>query len=241
MVQSYAARELERALVSADGYGVGWFTRDGQPARYRSLAPVWQDPNLPELARSMSSELWVANVRSATLPLPVSYENTHPFSADGMLFSHNGYIEEFTTQVRPSMRRALEPEVEEGINGVTDSEHLFALIRQRLRNGATDIASATQEGIEDLAGLLPASVSALLSLIIATPREAIAVRHKLGGTKCPSLYIAQAHPLFAGGSLMASEPFDQDSSWDQVPEGRIVHLSRLAAGVGGHVIEVKKL
>ena len=228
VVQSHAAREFERTLVCADGYGFGWFNDDRSPGRYRSTLPVWQDPNLPPLAGALSRPVWVANVRSATPPLPVHHENTHPFQADGLLFSHNGYIEQFLGTVRPRLRQLLPPGLEATIQGTSDSELLFALVRRQWRLSGDDLPGAVREAFKVLYHLLPRDADALLNVIAATPDRIVATRHAVGRRPAPSLYAAVRHPAFADGLLVASEPFDQDPSWERVPSGHLVVLADTA-------------
>ena len=70
--QSWAPRLQRYGTVNADGFGVGWYPEDGTgaagagPARYRRAVPIWTDPNLPELARTIRSRAVLAAVRSAT-------------------------------------------------------------------------------------------------------------------------------------------------------------------------------
>lgn len=231
VVQSYAPRELDGARVCADGYGVGWLGPDGTPVRYRSVAPAWQDPNLPELARALASELFVANVRSATPPIPVSHENTHPFAAGESIFSHNGYVTGFLEGARTELRALLPPAAEREIRGGTDSEHLFALVREERRNGAGDALGALRGAFGRVAGLLPAQGAALLNVILASPGEVVATRHALGAGRAPSLYLADGHPSFPGGRVVASEPFDGDPAWTAVPEGHAAVLDAAGARV----------
>ena len=130
--QAFRPREMVSAIINADGYGVGWYLDDGSPGVYANPMPIWSDVNLDHLGRSLESRFWMANVRSATRGLPVSHANTHPFLADGLLFSHNGFIEDFTAAVRAPLRRALAPDRESTVRGSTDSEYLFALVRQEM-------------------------------------------------------------------------------------------------------------
>ena len=57
--------------------------------------------------------------------------NTQPFAGDGLIFVHNGYIEGFSRGIRARMRAEIDPAIEEDINGNTDSEYLFALLRSQ--------------------------------------------------------------------------------------------------------------
>ena len=228
VVQSHAAREFERPLVCADGFGFGWFDDDRSPAHYRSTLPVWQDPNLPPLAAALTRPVWVANVRSATPPLPVHHENTHPFQADGLLFSHNGYIEQFLDTVRPRLRQLLPPGLEATVRGSSDSELLFALVRREWQL-AGDLPGAVRQAFRVLSHLLPRDADALLNVIAATPDQVVATRHAVGRRPAPSLYTAARPRAFADGRLVASEPFDGDPAWEPVPPGHLAVLT--AAGV----------
>lgn len=229
VVQSHSARELERALVCADGYGFGWFNPDGNGAHYRSTLAVWQDPNLQHLGKTLSRSVWVANVRSATPPLPVSHENTHPFLGDGLLFSHNGYIERMRDSVRPRIRAVVSPAIDAAIHGSTDSEQLFALVRHERDHGGRDLATAVRRAIATLAGMLPDDADALLNVIAATPERIVATRYAIGGRRSPSLHVSSGHTAFPGGRLVASEPLDPDPSWKPVPEGSLIEVTE--AGV----------
>jgi glutamine amidotransferase len=65
-VQGWAPQELKYAKLNADGYGFAWYDTEGQPAVYVNPGPIWSDPNLQHLARTLVSDLWIASVRSAT-------------------------------------------------------------------------------------------------------------------------------------------------------------------------------
>lgn len=226
VVQSHAAREFERTLVCADGYGFGWFNDDRSGAHYRSTLPIWQDPNLAPLANALTRRVWVANVRSATPPLPVSHENTHPFQADGLLFSHNGYIERFLGTVRPRVRQLLPSDLDATIAGSSDSELLFALVRRQWRISDSDLPGAVRQAFKVLSNLLPGDADALLNVIAATPDQIVATRYAIGSRPSPSLYTAADHGAFADGRMVASEPFDRDPSWEPVPAGRLIVLTK---------------
>ena len=62
---------------------------------YKNYLPVWNDMNLKDISKSISSNLVIANVRSATRTENQGYYNTHPFSLNSFCFSHNGYIKDF--------------------------------------------------------------------------------------------------------------------------------------------------
>jgi predicted glutamine amidotransferase len=94
--QCYAARQLLRGSVCADGFGVGWFDPvSGAPARYRRAAPIWADTDLPGVAEVVSAGALVAAVRNGTSGIPGGVASTQPVLTDGLLATHNGYVEAF--------------------------------------------------------------------------------------------------------------------------------------------------
>jgi glutamine amidotransferase len=221
--QSWEARELQRASVNADGYGVAWYLDDGTPALYRNPFPVWADANLPSLARSLQSGCWLGNVRSATEGQAVQLQNTQPFVDDCWLFTHNGHVTRFAHGFRRRLQSKLDEDIEAGIQGNTDSEFLFALIRQQRRNGKS-AAQALRHALIELTGWLEqAGQRALLNVLLSDGHALYAARHAIG-EDCPTLYYSQAHPEFSQGVLVVSEPFDSTRWWMQVPPHNLLVL-----------------
>ncbi|AWN17643.1 Glutamine amidotransferases class-II [Salinisphaera sp. LB1] len=216
--QSWDAREMASATVNADGWGVGWYADDGQPAVYRHTLPIWADGNVDALARSLRRGLWVGNVRSATSGLGTDHANTQPFAGDGLLFAHNGYIQNFAATLRARVRAELAPAIEQTINGNTDSEYLFALVRQQTGSLAERLTQALRrvhEWLEERGEL-----KALLNMVLTDGREIVAVRSAFN-TTAPSLYV---HRAWHGGSVIASEAFDDDAGWQAVVPEHVVTL-----------------
>jgi glutamine amidotransferase len=228
MVQSWAPREMKEAKLNADGFGFGWFANDGHPATYTNPMPIWTDPNLDGLGRVLTTDLWLAYVRSATRRTDVSHANTQPFCSDDLIFTHNGYIDQFGETLRHHIRHALTTECEKTIHGNTDSEYLFALLRQQLMQN-NDLEIALPELFRLLAKWA-GDVRLLLNIVIAKKDTVIATRHAINGSS-PSLYYSVSDPLFPGASLIASEPLTDRANWIEVPEHHILRLSRTNAPV----------
>lgn len=221
--QSWAPREMQEARLNADGFGFGWFATDKRPATYVNPMPIWTDVNLRNLARSLSSCQWVANVRSATRRMPVNPFNTMPFSDNSWLFMHNGFIQDFAHTVRGSIRNALPAEVEVGIQGNTDAEYLFALLRaHRARDPDISPDRALLHMLENLHQWL-GKTKALLNIIVADGQRVYALRHAVNGD-CPSLYYAIDEPDFTAGQLVASETLTATDAWQAVPEHNLIVL-----------------
>jgi glutamine amidotransferase len=221
--QSWDARELKYARLNADGYGFGWFNSRGEPSTYTSAMPVWSDNNLPSLAGSMEYTLWVGEVRSATIGNPVHPFNTQPFRDERWLFVHNGYIRNFHQQVRPALTAQLAPEIAADIRGNTDSEYLFATLRQYLRDDASLSVPDAIRRLFTKVGELAGREESLLNLILTDGKTLHACRHGINH-EAPSLYYTDSDPLFPGGQLVASEAFNPDAGWQVVPEQHFVIL-----------------
>jgi len=222
-VQGWAPRELRYAKLNADGYGFGWYAEDGQPAVYVSPAPIWNDPNLPHLARALVSSLWVASVRSASPGNPVNHANTQPFSDNEFLFDHNGLIDNFHDQVRPRLVADLSPACLPAILGNTESEYLFAALRQSLNE---DPELSVEDALSDLMKKVEAWVSgnrALLTIVVSDGERLYAVRHALGDA-CPTLYYTTDDDAFPNGQLVASEPLTETGVWQSIPDHQILIL-----------------
>ncbi len=224
--QAYAPRELKFAKLNADGFGFAWFDADGCPCRYVNPMPIWSDTNLTGLGRSLHAALWLASVRSATSGFSSGAINTQPFCANGLAFSHNGYLDQFNEHARPALMRTLPTEITKDLCGNTDSEYLFALIRHlHAHNPATSLASLVARAFTAINDW-QAGATALLNVIISDGEQVVATRHALDG-ESPSLYFTVADTAFpTHGQLIASERLTDDPAWQPVPDHHVVMMSR---------------
>ncbi|MGA7802234.1 MAG: ergothioneine biosynthesis protein EgtC [Gammaproteobacteria bacterium] len=221
--QAWAPQELRYAKLNADGYGFGWYAVDERPAVYVSPQPIWSDPNLPHLARGLEADLWLAAVRSATPGNPVNHVNTQPFCDDEILFLHNGYVQEFALNLRPAVQRQLSAAIGAEVRGNTDSEYLFALVRQLLAEDPDlSVESALAELCTRLSDWLD-NGTALLNFIVTEGSRLYAMRHAINHD-CPSLYYTTDDEAFPAGQLVASEPLTQTGFWQPVPDHHILIL-----------------
>jgi glutamine amidotransferase len=223
--QSWAARELDGATVSADGWGASWYL-DGQsdPCVYRSVTPIWADVNREALGRTVRSSCLLAAVRSATDPLSVSHANTQPFFFGKLSFLHNGYIERFAPSLLRRLRAELSDEQYCRVQGNTDSEHLFAVLadayaRETMRGGNERLLFAVRTAINHTRELArDARVKALLTLIVTDGSVLIAARYGVGAEP-PTLYVRAGSSSIAPGSIIASEPLAEESEWRSITPG----------------------
>lgn len=115
----------------------------------------------------------------------------------------------------------LDPKIDAGITGSTDSEHLFALIRHTLKNNNVNSLEQatilTCRKIQEWLG----ETKALLNFIISNGQQIIVTRHAING-HCPSLYINIDEPQYPGGILIASEPMTDADGWQPISEHSLV-------------------
>lgn len=221
--QASAPREMQESRLNADGFGFGWFSENGKPTIYTNPMPIWTDPNLAGLGHVLKTDLWLAYVRSATRLTDISHANTQPFYNKTLLYAHNGYIDQFGETLRHNIRHALESPCEKTIHGNTDSEYLFALLRQSL---------LIEDNIEKALLMLfdqlvhwAGNVKLLLNIVIANKEKIVSVRHAINGD-CPSLYYSTGDDFFNEGMVVASEALSDDESWQTVPPHHMLTLTR---------------
>jgi len=213
--QSYQPKEMTAGLLNADGFGIGWHG-SAEPFIYRSVLPIWNDANLPDLSRYVASEAIVASVRSATPGIPVSLSNCPPFRHQQILMVHNGAIDNFKQTLLTPLRDYLSARFARPIEGCTDSEHLFALILEQWGDGLS-LEAALSKALSillDLGGIHDVAVSA--NVILCLGDRLIACR---AGNKSPqpSLYWLQNDATISGGVAIASEPL-WPGKWQPFPE-----------------------
>lgn len=127
--QSLHARESNNP-TNGDGFGLGWYTPNinSEPALFLSIFPAWNDSNLLHLTAKLTSPCFFAHVRAASVG-GINPYNCHPFVHGRWMLMHNGQIENFTA-IKRHLRRLLDDDIYNWIQGETDSEHLFALFLQ---------------------------------------------------------------------------------------------------------------
>lgn len=226
--QSWAPAEMRGGgTINADGFGIGWLAGaagdpdpdlsgvDGRAGvlarRYRRDVPMWSDASLPDLAASVSSSAILAAVRSATVGMPAGETACAPFVQGAWMFSHNGVIDGWPDSVAP-LAHALPPAVLMTLDAPTDSAFLWALVRERLRDGVS-AAGAVAGVVDAVLALAPRS---RLNLLLHDGRQIAAT------TVSHSLWIRQG-----GGSVtVSSEALDPaDQRWQPVPDLCLLHAT----------------
>ena len=85
---AYKPKLMNEAILNADGFGLVWKNKKSFKL-YKNFLPIWNDLNLDSLSKSISSNLVIGNVRSATISENLGYFNTHPFSLKNFCISRS--------------------------------------------------------------------------------------------------------------------------------------------------------
>lgn len=235
VAQAYAPKEMLSGTVNVDGFGVGWYVpdgpgHDGEPAVYRSSNSIWSDRSFAGIAPKLRSRSVFAAVRDATPGLPVEESGVPPFSAGPYLFMHNGAIQSFRQTAMRPLRDALSQESYGSLLGVSDSETIFAGLKDRLRTlespATGELAEATEDAVrhvcEVCAGL---GMNATLNLGLTDGEALVFTRYSLAGAG-GSLYYLEDGGAFPGATVVASERLDGDPGWRAVPDRHLLMADR---------------
>jgi glutamine amidotransferase len=201
-----AARPLHQPpdRVNEDGWGVGWFEHeDADPRVYRTATAMWDDAAFA--GHEVTAGSFVAAARLASPGARVHESGNAPFTADGWLFSLNGYVGDFRDGLEDELRAGISDRRLAGVAGDADTELVFAMVLDRLDGGAepTDALSNTIDVIASRA-------SSKLNLLLVGPRAVYATRF--------------GNSLFTRDTTVVSEPLDDDAAWEEIPDHSVVCL-----------------
>jgi len=201
--QARRPRHQEHGRDNPDGYGVGWFDRDGCPHRHRTTRPIWDDPDLPALAASITTSAAVAAARLASPGSPVEETGNAPFTDGTWLFSLNGVVHGFHEGVGDDLRAGLSRRRRNAITGAADSEVLFAAALDRLDAGA-----GPGEAVAGVVADVEARTTGALNLLLTDGRRLAATAAGRSLFRC----------VGDGSVLVVSEPLDASPEWERVPD-----------------------
>lgn len=207
--QTYAPAHQAVGRVNADGWGVGWWDRTirPEPARYRTVTPMWADLRFREIAPLIRTSALVAAARNATTGAPVEESGNAPFTDGPWLFSFNGYVEGFRHGIGTELRRAVSDRRDRGILGSSDAEVLFALLLDHLDAGAPPA-----DAVATLVGEVSTRAGGRFNLLLSDGATVVASRYR-------NELFTRSDP--GCGTWVASEPLD-DEAWDEVPDRTLV-------------------
>jgi glutamine amidotransferase len=222
--QSWAPRRQTHGIMNVDGFGVGWYVPgDPEPARHRGAGPIWADQTFPDLARTVRSGAFLAAVRSATAGMPPGTAAAAPFRSGRWLFSHNGALPGWPDSAA-GLAKSIAPERLLRMDAPTDSALLWALLLERLEQG-----SQLAPALADVARRARSIPGGRLNLL-ATDGSTIAAT---------ALGASLSWRDLGAGVVVASEPYDDDPAWQDVPEGSLITVEH--ANRNAHEVTVAEL
>ncbi|AQU65435.1 ergothioneine biosynthesis protein EgtC [Streptomyces niveus] len=211
--QSWEPRRQRYGTVNADGFGVGWYADgDPVPARYRRTGPIWGDQSVVDLARAVRSGAVLAAVRDATESGSDGEAAAAPFASGPWLFSHNGAVRGWPSSLAPLAASLSSAELL-SLDARTDSALVWALVLHRLREG-DGMGQALSDTVLEVAGAAPGS---RLNLLLTDGATITATAW--GDTLW---YLTEP----GRGTVVASEPYDDDPRWCEVPDHTLLAATR---------------
>jgi len=132
-----------------------------------------------------------------------------PFRSEPWLFSHNGAIRDWDTAVG-KLAAEVDPARLARLEVSSDSALLWAMVAQALDGGAAPAEAlvATVRKAADAGG-------ERLNLLLTDGATIVA-------TACGASLVTRRHVAGEGGVVVASEPFDDEPGWADVPDGSLV-------------------
>ena len=200
--QSYDAEEMSQPL-NGDGFGLGWYVPEVRenPGLFRSITPAWNNQNLLYNASLIRTRCLFAHIRAASEG-SVSEANCHPFHYERYLMMHNGGIPEFK-RIKRKLIGLLDDDIYLWIKGQTDTEHIFALLMQTVRDqekkegehlSEDQLAACFQQTfdrIEDLKAEAGVSEMSAYNLMVTDGRRIVGTRYSTHPEiVTPTLYYA---------------------------------------------------
>jgi gamma-glutamyl hercynylcysteine S-oxide hydrolase len=199
--------------TNPDGWGVAWYPADdAAPERYRTVTPIWEDAEFAVRAASITSGAFVAAARLASPGATLVDTGNAPFVADQWSFSLNGIVDGFPRGISEKLCALVHPERLATIVGDADTEVLFALVLQEIHTG-----TPPGTALERVIGEVMAITTGRLNLLLTDGKQLFATR-----------YGNSLHQL---GSLVASEPLDEQPGWREVPDRSLVTITPTASSV----------
>jgi predicted glutamine amidotransferase len=222
---------LGATTTNGDGFEIGWYGDDPEPALFKNIDPAWNDPNLREIAGRIRTPLLFAHIRAST-GTPVQRSNCHPFRHGRWLWMHNGAIRGFH-ETKRDLLMAVDPQLYLDIEGSTDSEALFFLALTYGLDEDPFGAVARAIGLVEKVGREHGVEYPMQGTVATSDGESIwAFRYSSEGQSRSLFYstkvssLRQLHPdveilqtLGEETRLVVSEPLgDLPGAWNEVPE-----------------------
>jgi glutamine amidotransferase len=205
--QAEVPRHQTSGTTNPDGWGVAWYDETStSPHRYRTVTPIWDDDAFASRAPAVRSGAFLAAARLASPGATLVDTGNAPFVDGPWAFSLNGIVHGFQDHVGAALRERIEPARRDAIVSDADTEVLFALVLQHLADGMSP-SDALVTVVHDVLAVTTGRLNLLLT-------DGAAVHATRVGNS-----------LFRRGSVIASEPTDDDAGWYEIPDHSVTVLT----------------
>jgi predicted glutamine amidotransferase len=164
------------ASLHGDGWGLAWRGADHITHAVSRPDSAARDPLYEELTREPLGSAGLVHLRWATGGLPVTPENTHPFTDGDYAFAHNGNIKPIAR-----LNELLSPASTAKLEGDTDSERYFRFVVQCIGESDTEANGVTRA----LHTLIQEFPSVSLNALFLTPSALFAIHVNSNATSPP--------------------------------------------------------
>ena len=219
--------ELSRG-IHADGWGVAW-DEGGEFRSTRSTSSAHSDSSFSQAISNTKTTAAIAHLRAATMGIPVSMANTHPFLADSLAFCHNGSIHDMT-----ALSSLLQLASLNQVHGTTDSELYFRAIAEQVdaiteQIDDSSIAEAVASAIRRIQAISPYSG---LNALVMHPDTVVAVSaydmHAPEGQ--PDDYYHLYYRAWAENVVVASTGWLSEE-WTMLPNNSVLTIDRASLDI----------
>lgn len=221
--------------VNGDGFGVGWFPEhDVEPGTYVSIEPAWSNRNLLQVAAKIRTKHFFGHIRDASVGMPVSQSNCHPFQFGRFLWMHNGRLDKFDS-IRRAIINQLSDRAFNYIKGNTDSEYAFAMFLDQInfdsQASTATMKAALYETINKIMALrvaADAQTNAFINFAVTNGQSMLFTRFcTKEGVRPASLFYCVDHSGNESSKTItvASEPLSVDKvNWHKVERNHLVQI-----------------
>ena len=201
-----------------DGWGIASDSHAASPDLLVEPTRAKESATYSKAVSSITSNAALLHLRWATLGLPVTEGNTHPFVSGNISFIHNGGIKPPT-----SLDSGIDPEYLTQLRGDTDSESYFYYLlthinKSNLKDGVVSGVRAICNGLEY------SSINAMMM----TP-EFLVIICEHNNNKIPEDEGPDYYELFyrkdERGVLIASTGWTQEG-WQNLPNHHVMFVDR---------------
>lgn len=199
-------------VANRDGWGIAWRHGDEWQQR-RSTIPFSADHDGQAGLTTLTTPAFMAAIRRASPGASLTVSGNAPFVEGRWAFSLNGFVGGFFEGAGEQLRAQLSPERNAALAGDADTEVLFGLVLDRLDEGDRDDPAAALEAVRDLALDAAGKQPSRLNLLLGDGSALWATRWS------NSLFTARTAE---GDVVVASEPFDDDPVWHEVPDRSVL-------------------